>query len=56
MKQFHTLGGWGEGRGAGRDGGWSRGMVEGRGAGGMGKGSRGVGGEQVGTAEGKLPN
>ena len=28
MKQFHTLGGWGEGRGAGRDGGWSRGDGE----------------------------
>ena len=37
----------GEGRRAGRDGGWSRGIEEGRGVGGMRKGSRGVGGSRL---------
>ena len=43
MKQFHTLGGWGEGRGAGRDGGSSRGMGRVGEQGGWGKEAGGVG-------------
>ena len=44
MKQFHTLGGWGEGRGAGRDGGVEQGDGGGYGSRGMGKEAGGWGG------------